>query len=226
LSRSTDGLARSLDYRFNDPALLEAAVTHRSAGSGNNERLEFLGDAVLGHVVAEWLYGAYPDATEGQLSRLRATLVKRETLADIARGVELGEYLRLGSGELKSGGFRRDSILADALEAVLGGILLDAGFETCRDCIHRLFAGRLDGLSETDELKDPKTRLQEYLQARRLALPVYTMIHVSGKAHDQQFEVECRIEGLDVVSNGRGGSRRKAEQSAADNMLEHLRAGN
>lgn len=225
MSRSTDGLAGSLGYAFNDPGLLDAAVTHRSAGSGNNERLEFLGDAVLGHVIAEWLYNACPDATEGQLSRLRATLVKRETLADIARGLALGDYLRLGSGELKSGGFRRDSILADALEAVLGGILLDGGFGTCRDCIHRLFAGRLDRLSETDELKDPKTRLQEYLQSRRLALPVYTMTRVSGKAHSQQFEVECRIEALDAVSNGLGGSRRKAEQSAADNMLEYLGVG-
>lgn len=177
---------------------------------------------MLGHVVAEWLYGACPDATEGQLSRLRATLVKRETLADIARTLELGEYLRLGSGELKSGGFRRDSILADAFEAVLGGILLDGGFELCRDCIHRLFAGRLDKLSEADELKDPKTRLQEYLQSRKLALPVYAMTAVSGQAHHQQFMVECRIDELDSVTTGRGGSRRKAEQSAADSMLEQL----
>jgi len=225
LSRSTDGLARSLGYRFKDPGLLDAAVTHRSAGSGNNERLEFLGDAVLGHVVAEWLYGAYPDASEGQLSRLRATLVKRETLAAIARSLELGEYLRLGSGELKSGGFRRDSILADALEAVLGGILLDGGFETCRECIHRLFAGRLDRLSEADELKDPKTRLQEYLQARKIALPVYAMTRISGKAHHQEFVVECRIDELETVTTGSGGSRRKAEQSAADSMLEQLGVG-
>jgi len=222
LSRCTDGLGKSLGYRFEDSGLLDAAVTHRSAGSGNNERLEFLGDAVLGHVIAEWLYSTCPDATEGQLSRLRATLVKRETLADIARGLELGEYLRLGSGELKSGGFRRDSILADALEAVLGGILLDGGFETCRACIHRLFAGRFDALSAADELKDPKTRLQEYLQSRKLALPVYAMTRVSGKAHHQQFVVECRIDALEAVATGSGGSRRKAEQSAADNMLEQL----
>lgn len=222
MSRCTDGLAKSLGYRFEDPGLLDAAVTHRSAGSGNNERLEFLGDAVLGHVIAEWLYTSCPNASEGQLSRLRATLVKRETLAEIARGLELGEYLRLGSGELKSGGFRRDSILADALEAVLGGILLDGGFETCRACIHRLFAGRLDMLSAVDELKDPKTRLQEYLQSRKLALPVYAMTRISGKAHHQQFVVECRIDALEAVATGSGGSRRKAEQSAADSMLEQL----
>jgi ribonuclease-3 len=222
LSRATDGLAKAIGYEFKDSSLLDAAVTHRSTGSHNNERLEFLGDAVLGHVVAEWLYDAFPDATEGQLSRLRATLVKRETLADIARRLELGDYLRLGSGELKSGGFRRDSILADALEAVLGGILLDGGFATCRACIRRLFAGCLDNLSAVDELKDPKTLLQEYLQSRKLALPVYEMKKVSGKAHHQQFVVECRIDALSTAAIGNGGSRRKAEQSAADNMLEQL----
>jgi ribonuclease-3 len=222
LSRTTDGLANAIGYAFDDPGLLDAAVTHRSAGSHNNERLEFLGDAVLGHAIAEWLYCAFPDAPEGQLSRLRAILVKRETLADIARKLDLGDYLRLGSGELKSGGFRRDSILADALEAVLGGILLDGGFDACRDCIHRLFAGRLDGLSAADELKDPKTRLQEYLQSRKLALPVYAMHTVSGKAHRQQFVVECRIDALSTATTGNGSSRRKAEQAAADNMLEQL----
>ncbi len=222
MTRAPEALAKSLGYQFNDPGLLEAALTHRSAGSGNNERLEFLGDAVLGHVVAQWLYSACPEASEGQLSRLRASLVKRETLADIARGLALGDYLHLGSGELKSGGFRRDSILADALEAVLGGIVLDGGFEICRDCIQRLYAGRIDKLSVADELKDPKTRLQEYLQARKLALPVYAMTHISGKAHHQQFSVECRIEELDVVAAGVGGSRRKAEQSAAVNMLKRL----
>jgi len=222
LSPALDGLAKALGYRFADPRLLEAAVTHRSAGSHNNERLEFLGDAVLGHVVAEWLYKAFPAATEGQLSRLRATLVKRETLADIARGLTLGDYLRLGSGELKSGGFRRDSILADALEAILGGILLDGGFTSCHDCIHRLFAPRFESLSPVDELKDPKTRLQEYLQSHKLALPIYAMKTVSGKAHHQRFEVECRVEGLDKAVTGNGSSRRKAKQEAADNMLEQL----
>jgi len=222
LIRATDSLATAIGYQFDDPRLLDDAVTHRSAGSRNNERLEFLGDAVLGLVVAEWLYGNFPDAAEGQLSRLRATVVKRETLAAIARRLDLGAYLRLGSGELKSGGFRRDSILADALEAILGGILLDGGFAVCRDCILRLFAAQLDRLSLLDDLKDPKTRLQEYLQSRKLALPVYEMKEVSGKAHHQQFVVECRIDALSVTSTGTGGSRRKAEQSAADSMLEEL----
>jgi len=225
LNPSPDGLARLLGYRFEDPALFETAVTHRSAGSQNNERLEFLGDAILGHVVAEWLYDAFPSASEGQLSRLRATLVKRDTLADIARGLSLGDYLRLGSGELKSGGFRRDSILADALEAILGGILIDGGFDTCRACIRRLFSARFDVLSPVDELKDPKTRLQEYLQSRKLDLPAYEMKEVSGKAHHQRFVVECRIDALGALASGDGGSRRKAEQAAAATMLEQLDVG-
>ena len=222
MNRPTDGLAKAIGYQFDAPELLDCAVTHRSAGGCNNERLEFLGDAVLGHVIAEWLYRAFPDATEGQLSRLRAILVKRETLAGIARKLSLGDYLRLGSGELKSGGFRRDSILADALEAVLGGILLDGGFDNCHACIHRLFADRVDRLSAEDELKDPKTRLQEYLQSRKLALPVYATQAVSGKAHHQQFVVECRVDDLSAATTGDGGSRRKAEQAAAENMLEQL----
>jgi len=176
LNRSLDGLSRSLGYRFQDPGLLQAAVTHRSAGSSNNERLEFLGDAVLGYVIAEWLYTQFPEASEGQLSRLRASLVKKETLAGIARELKIGDYLSLGSGELKSGGFRRDSILADALEAILGGIVMDSGFEACRTSIQRLFADRVSRLSASDELKDPKTRLQEYLQSRKLDLPDYEVM--------------------------------------------------
>lgn len=222
MSHSSDDLGRSLAYQFDNPELLATAVTHRSAASDNNERLEFLGDAVLGHVIAEWLYTQFPDASEGQLSRLRAALVKRETLAEIARTLDLGNYLQLGSGELKSGGFRRDSILADAFEAVLGSILLDGGFEACKSAIHRLFADRFARVSVIDERKDPKTRLQEYLQSRKLALPEYEMVEVSGKAHDQQFRVACRIEDLQATSQGRGGSRRKAEQAAAEQMLEQL----
>jgi ribonuclease-3 len=225
LSLTTEALAKSVGYQFKDPRLLDSAVTHRSAGSGNNERLEFLGDAVLGQVVAEWLYHRFPDAAEGQLSRLRASLVKRETLAEIAREVALGDYLRLGSGELKSGGFRRDSILADALEAVFGAVLVDGGFTACHDCIHRLYARRFESVSVVDELKDPKTRLQEYLQSRKLALPEYEMVRVSGKAHNQRFDVECRVAGLDLVCVGKGSSRRKAEQAAAVAMLEQCDAG-
>jgi len=222
LSLTTEALAKSVGYQFKDPRLLDIAVTHRSAGSGNNERLEFLGDAVLGQVVAEWLYRSFPEGDEGQLSRLRASLVKREALADIARELALGDFLRLGSGELKSGGFRRGSILADALEAVFGAVLVDGGFEACRDCIHRLYAQRFENISVLDELKDPKTRLQEYLQSRKLALPEYEMVRVTGKAHNQLFDVECRVIALDLVCVGQGSSRRKAEQAAAVRMLEQF----
>jgi len=222
LSRSLDGLGRTLGYNFKDPQLLQAAVTHRSAGGQNNERLEFLGDAVLGYIVADWLYTLFPDANEGQLSRLRASLVKKETLADIARSVAVGDYLRLGSGELKSGGFRRDSILADALEAILGGIVLDSGFEACRACVQRLFSSKIHQLSVLDELKDPKTRLQEYLQSRKLDLPVYEVTKVTGKSHNQQFYVECRVAGTQQSCQGKGSSRRRAEQAAAAGMLGRL----
>jgi ribonuclease-3 len=223
LSRSLDGLCRSLEYSFKDAALLQAAVTHRSAGSDNNERLEFLGDAVLGYIIADWLYTEFPDANEGQLSRLRASLVKKETLADIAREVTVGDYLRLGSGELKSGGFRRDSILADALEAIVGGIVMDGGFEACRACVRRLFWEKVRQLSMLDELKDPKTRLQEYLQSRKLELPLYEVIRVTGKSHKQEFQVECRVSDIHC-SQGNGSSRRRAEQAAAEAMLDHLGA--
>jgi len=225
LTQSLDGLSRSLGYRFQDPGLLQAAVTHRSAGSSNNERLEFLGDAVLGYVIAEWLYTQFPEASEGQLSRLRATLVKKETLASIARELKIGDYLNLGSGELKSGGFRRDSILADALEAILGGIVMDNGFEACRSSIQRLFADRVGRLSAGDELKDPKTRLQEYLQSRKLELPDYEVLEVTGQAHNQQFVVECSVKGVQQPCRGKGSSRRRAEQATAESMLAQLEAG-
>jgi len=224
LSAALDGLSRALGYSFSDPQLLQAAITHRSAGSQNNERLEFLGDAVLGFIIAEWLFEQFPKATEGQLSRLRATLVKRATLAEIARQLSLGDYLRLGSGELKSGGFRRDSILADAMEAILGAIVLDSasGLEQCRACIHRLFASKVSALSPGEELKDPKTRLQELLQSRKLELPAYEVVEVSGKAHHQHFAVECCVEALQRCARGEGSSRRRAEQAAARAMLERL----
>ncbi|MEN8801897.1 MAG: ribonuclease III [Thiogranum sp.] len=222
MSRSLDGLSRALGYNFKDSQLLQAAVTHRSAGGRNNERLEFLGDAVLGYIVADWLYRLFPDADEGQLSRLRASLVKKETLAEIARSVTVGDYLYLGSGELKSGGFRRDSILADALEAILGGIVLDSGFDACRACVQRLFASKIHQISVRDELKDPKTRLQEYLQSRKFELPAYEVTKVIGKSHNQQFHVECRVAGMQQSSQGKGSSRRRAEQAAAAGMLDRL----
>ncbi len=201
---------------------MQQALRHRSVGGTNNERLEFLGDAVLGMVIAHELYTRFPKAAEGELSRLRASLVKKPTLAEVARDLKLGDFLVLGSGELKSGGFRRDSILADALEAVFGAIYLDAGFASCRDVILRLYRNRLDATPAAAQLKDPKTRLQEYLQAQHLDLPEYTVTAIQGQAHRQTFEVSCRVAQLDQQANGTGSSRRRAEQDAAACMLALL----
>jgi ribonuclease-3 len=214
-----DRLILSLGYEFGNGALLEEALTHRSASGRNNERLEFLGDSILNFVIAAELHQSNPHASEGELSRLRASLVKGETLAELAVDLNLGDYLRLGPGELKSGGFRRASILADALEAILGGVYLDGGFEVCRRLILSLYQRRLAELPSVGELKDPKTRLQEHLQARQQALPVYSVLRVSGEAHAQHFTVECSIdEGFRTVAVGT--SRRKAEQEAARKALE------
>jgi ribonuclease-3 len=217
----TQQLERALGHSFGDPALLQQALTHRSAGNSNNERLEFLGDAILGSVIAGELFRRFPAAREGRLSRLRATLVRRESLADIARSLQLGQYLQLGPGERKSGGHRRDSIMSDALEALFGAIFLDAGYEASRHCIISLYAGRLETLSESIVLKDPKTRLQELLQAQRRPLPEYNVLQVSGAAHAQQFSVECSIPEC-PSTRGEGGSRREAEQQAAEQMLLQL----
>lgn len=226
MTSSPEPLEKSLGYAFGEPQLLRQALTHRSAGSHNNERLEFLGDAILGCVIAEELFGRYPRAREGELSRLRALLVRRESLAEIARALELGKYLHLGSGERKSGGQRRDSILADALEALFGAIYLDTGFTAVQGCILGLFATRLDALAGAATLKDAKTRLQEYLQSRRKALPEYTVTRVSGQAHAQSFLVECVVRDVDVEpSQGQGSSRRQAEQAAAEKMLALLEHG-
>ena len=216
-----DTLCRRLGYTFTDDALLRTALTHRSAAGANNERLEFLGDSILNFVIAEALFEHYPKAKEGELSRLRASLVKGDTLADAARAIELGDYLNLGSGELKSGGFRRDSILADALEALLAAVYLDSDFATCRALIRRLFGQQLAALPAADQLKDPKTRLQEALQARQQALPVYDVLAVSGEPHDQKFTVRCTIDN-GLVTVAEGASRRKAEQEAARQALRQL----
>ena len=216
-----DTLCRRLGYTFTDDALLRTALTHRSAAGANNERLEFLGDSILNFVIAEALFEHYPKAREGELSRLRASLVKGDTLADAARAIELGDYLNLGSGELKSGGFRRDSILADALEALLAAVYLDSDFATCRALIRRLFGQQLAALPAADQLKDPKTRLQEALQARQQALPVYDVLAVSGEPHDQKFTVRCTIDN-GLVTVAEGASRRKAEQEAARQALRQL----
>ncbi len=215
-------LQRALDYEFRDTGLLELALTHRSAGRGNNERLEFLGDSILNHIVAEALYQNYPDAREGELSRMRAALVRGETLADVARELGLGDYLRLGSGERKSGGHRRDSILADAFEAVVGAILLDSDVERCRRFVLSRFAGRLSDFDETSAGKDAKTALQEYLQGRGWPLPEYLLLEVTGEQHAQLFKVACRLSRPTLRVEGQGGSRRKAEQSAARAALDRL----
>lgn len=220
--RNHEQLARKLGLRFNDISLLRRALTHRSAEHDNNERLEFLGDSVLGFVIAERLYEKFPKADEGVLSRLRATLVNQSSLADLARRLELGDYLILGSGELKSGGFRRDSILSDALEAIMGAILKDQGYAACRAWILSLFADSIERLSLQDWKKDPKTRLQEFMQSRGLELPVYHLLSQSGQPHDQHFRVECRVSLWPYPTQGEGGSRKKAEQSAAERMLACL----
>lgn len=215
-------LERELGYRFSDDALLVRALTHRSAGGQHNERLEYLGDAALSLVVAEALYLRLPDAPEGHLSRLRASLVRRSSLAGIARGLGFPERLRLGPGELKTGGFRRDSILADALEAALGAIYLDGGLEALRPVVVRLYGARLEALPAHEALKDPKTLLQERLQAQGLPLPRYRVATVEGEDHRQQFTVACQVEGVAIEATGSGGSRRAAEQAAAALMLTRL----
>ena len=213
---------RTFGYVFAQPALCHAAVTHRSAGTDHNERLEFLGDSMLNCGVARLLYEAHPEADEGALSRLRATLVSGETLAQIATELGLGPHLRLGPGELKTGGFRRASILADALEAILGAIFLDSGFDAAAAAVARIIGPRLSDLPAADTLKDPKTRLQEALQAHGLALPVYTLIAAAGDPHLQSFTVSCEVPVLGVAAVGEGGSRRRAEQLAASKLLELL----
>lgn len=215
-------LIKAIGHTFNDLDLLVLALTHRSFGNNNNERLEFLGDSIVNFIIAEDLYLRFPKAREGQLSRLRARQVKGTTLAEVAKEFHLGDYLRLGSGELKSGGFRRESILADALEAVIGAIYLDAGMDTAKERVLGWFASRLDAMSLDDTQKDPKTRLQEYLQSRQQPLPRYDVIHVEGEAHAQLFTVECVIEQLDYRPLGIGSSRRFAEQEAAVKVLQAL----
>ena len=215
-------LERALAYKFSDPALLELALTHRSAGKKNNERLEFLGDSIVNHIIAEALYQKFPQANEGEMSRMRAALVKGDTLAEVARELELGDYLKLGPGERKSGGYRRGSILADALEAVAGAILLDSDVECCRKCMLALFTGRLDSLGDQPTAKDPKTALQEYLQGRHKPLPVYELQQARGDDHELQFHVKCILQKPDLVVSASGGSRQKAEQAAAELALRRV----
>src|SRR5579864_7599548 len=212
-------IREQLGYEPHDPQLFIAALTHRSASGPNNERLEFLGDAVLNLVIARHLYFAFPDGSEGDLSRLRARLVSSEPLAEVAAQIGLGEMLQLGSGELKTGGFRRQSILADALEAVCGAVFLDGGLEAAQKVIELLFEPRVAALPAPASLKDAKTRLQEYLQSRGLPLPRYQVERTEGEAHEQTFHVMCEIPGSTYTAQGSGSSRRRAEQEAAEGML-------
>ncbi|WP_119394009.1 ribonuclease III [Salinibius halmophilus] len=214
-------LQKRINYHFQNPEFLEQALTHRSVGAKNNERLEFLGDAILNMAVARDLYQRFPKAREGQMSRLRASMVKGKTLAEIAREFELGDYLRLGSGELKSGGFRRESILADAVEAIIGAISLDADLVVAEAKTLEWYESRLRELTLEDVRKDNKTRLQEYLQGKRLALPEYEVISITGEPHCQEFTVQCRLEdGSESIAVG--SSRKLAEQKSALALLEQL----
>ncbi|MBS0321097.1 MAG: ribonuclease III [Proteobacteria bacterium] len=219
-----DALAARLGHAFGNATLLAQALTHRSFGSPNNERLEFVGDAVLNCVVGTLLYERYPGLSEGELSRARAALVNGETLARLARDLDVGHALKLGDGERKSGGAARPSMLADALEALFGAVFLDAGYAAAHAAIVRVYGGVLDTATSTVLRKDPKTRLQEWLQARRLAVPEYAVVAIAGEAHAQDFDVECRIPALDLQARGRGTSRRGAEQAAAEAALALLGA--
>ncbi|MEE9344728.1 MAG: ribonuclease III [Methylococcales bacterium] len=216
---------RALQSSFNDISWLRMALTHRSAGSKNNERLEFVGDSILNFVIGNALYEKFPKADEGTLSRLRAGLVNESTLAERARHLKLGDYLILGSGELKSGGFNRDSILSDALEAIIGSIFKDQDFSVAEQWILNLYTDLLKATSADHVVKDPKTRLQEYLQARGLEVPNYRLLSSDGLSHQQVFHVECRVDSCDVVSKGSGLSRKRAEQQAAEKILDQLSNG-
>lgn len=224
MEKAARWLKKSLDYEFHDTELLRQALTHRSAPGGNNERLEYLGDAVLDAVIAEIIYREKPDANEGVLSRLRSLLVKDSALAELATGLGIGRHIVFGPGEKKTGGHRRESILADALEALFGAVYLDGGFESAKAVICNAYGSRLQDLPDATDLRDPKTALQEYLQARQLPLPAYAMEKVSGKAHQQSFEVSCTVSAIGKRFVGSGGSRRDAEQQAAEKMLAMLDA--
>ncbi len=219
----TDKLTAFTGYQFSRSELLEQALTHRShSRSVNNERLEFLGDSVLNLIISNFIYRRFESASEGRLSRIRASLVKQETLAEVARKINLGDHIYLGGGELKSGGFRRDSILSDALEAVIAAIYLDSDYTQAEKTVLHLFDDLLQAVDVDSSLKDPKTQLQEFLQGRQKSLPRYEVVQTDGKSHDQIFTVSCELVDLDLKSKGKGSSRKKAEQQAAHQLLTKL----
>jgi ribonuclease-3 len=220
---AVESLYQRINYQFKDASRLELALTHRSAKGEHNERLEFLGDSILSLVIADALYHQFPRVQEGDLSRMRSTLVRGQTLAEIAKDFKLGEFLRLGPGELKSGGFRRESILADAVEAIIGAIYLDSDTETCRQVVLGWYENRLKEIKPGVGQKDPKTQLQEYLQGRKLPLPIYAVIATKGQAHNQEFTISCKVDGYKEFI-AKGTSRRKAEQTVAEITLTKLKA--
>ena len=225
MDKAETWLKQALDYQFRDIHLLRQALTHCSAPGANNERLEFLGDAVLDFVVSDVVYHSHPNAPEGDLSKLRASLVKDTSLGELAAGLGLGEHLILGSGERKTGGHRRESILADALEAIFGAVFLDAGFDAAVSTIEKAYGSRLEEFPDVEDLRDPKTRLQEWLQGRQRDLPLYELAKVTGQAHKQVFAVICNVADFDFDAKGSGTTRRKAEQKAARAMLDELLKG-
>jgi len=215
-------LSKKIGYNFSKPELLIQALTHRSAKGLHNERLEFLGDSILGFVIAEVLFEKFPKHDEGDLTRMRSSLVKGVTLAELGRDFNLGEHLILGPGELKSGGHRRESILEDAIEAIIGAVYLDSDMCQCKQLILTWFTSRLNAIKPGNEQKDPKTRLQEYVQGRKIPLPLYDVVDTSGQSHNQQFTVRCTTEVIDTEVIAKGTSRRKAEQAAAQQVLALL----
>lgn len=217
-------LTRQLGYSFNNPALLKMALTHRSSEDENNERLEFLGDAIVNLIIAEALFKKFPMASEGNLSRFRANLINRDTLGELARQFDIGRDLYLGAGELKSGGGKRSSILSCALEAIIGAIYCDSNYEVTRDCVLKWYQPLLEHLTLAIDAKDPKTQLQEYLQSQHLPLPIYAVESTTGQSHEQFFVVSCRIKGFAATTKGHGMNRRRAEQDAATQMLEILKS--
>lgn len=222
MKKSFEPLCRQLGYTFNNKKLLEMALSHRSVGACNNERLEFIGDSIVNFVIAEALYTQLPSAREGELSRLRSHLVRGDTLAELAQEFKVGDYLHLGIGELKSGGHTRPSILADTMEAIIAAIYFDAGMTVCQQRILEWYRDRLSIIDLETKTKDAKTLLQEYLQSKKFGLPIYKVSAIEGKDHAQEFHIECIVEALDRVSKGAGSNRRKAEQEAAEAMLRIL----
>ncbi len=221
VTHDLEQLSKRLGCKFSNNEILEKALSHRSVRGINNERLEFLGDSIVNFIIAEALFSKFPDEREGQLSRLRSTLVRGDTLAELAKEFELGEFIRLGPGEMRSGGQLRPSILADTFEAVIAAVYIDAGMEVCREKVLDWYSERLDKVSVDECHKDPKTQLQEYVQARGLPLPNYDLVQTTGAQHQQTFHIKCTVDGLDYEAQGTGTSRRRAEQVAAEDFVAH-----